>query len=166
MKKLVFAIVTLVMATSCFSVHMNGSGIKCKGPIVEKSLELKDFTSIVVNGTGDIDLTQADTFSVVVTANEEVFDHIDYRVEDGVLILGTKDNKMLRAEKFEIAISLPVLELITVNGAADVNMKGAYASDKDLTVQVNGAGDIDASELECGTYTTHKAGIASIKVKK
>lgn len=225
MKKLVFAIVTLVLATSCFSVHMNGSGIKCKGPIVEKSLELKDFTGIVVNGSGDIDLTQSDTFSVVVTANEEVFDYIDYRIEDGVLVLGTKDNKMLRAEKYEIAISLPMLELITVNGAADVNMKGAYASDKDLTVQVNGAGDlnfngikvpslyfggngasdikasgldvqsltvsvngagdavlsgkavtahfsvngagdIDASELECETYTTHKAGIASIKVKK
>lgn len=222
MKKVVIALLSVVLTTSCLSVHVNGSGIKCKGPVVVKDLELKDFTSIVVNGSSDINLTQSDTYSVVVTANEEVFDHIDYRVEEGVLVIGTKKNITLRAEKYEIAIALPQLESFIVNGAADLNQLSTYSSDKDLTMQVNGAGDlniigikvpaltftangacdikasgldvqnlvvnvngagdavlsgkavtahfsvngagdIDARNLECESYTTHRAGVASIR---
>ena len=222
MKKVVIALLSMVLTTSCFSFHMNGSGIKCNGPVVEKDLELKDFTSIVVNGSSDIILSQADTYSVVVTANEEVFDHIDYRIQGGVLTIGTKNNVTLRAEKYEIAIALPELESFIINGAADLNQTGTYTSEKDLTVQVNGAGDlnfigikvpnltftvngacdikasgldvqnlvvnvngagdavlsgkavtahfsvngagdIDARNLECESYTTHRAGVASIR---
>lgn len=222
MKKTVFAFLTLVLATSCISVHMNGSSIKCKGPVVVKDLELKDFSSVVVNGSSDIKLTQSDTYSVVVTANEEVFEHIDYHIQDGVLVIGTKKNVTLRAEKYEIAIALPELESLTINGAADVSQTGTYTSEKDLAVQVNGAGDlnfigikvpslsfgvngasdikasgldvqylsvkvngagdavlsgkavkayfsvngagdIDARNLECEDYTTHRAGVASIR---
>ena len=126
-------------------------------------MDLKDFTAIVVNGSSDIFLTQADTYSVVVTANEEVFDHIDYRVEDGVLVIGSKKNVNLRAEKYEIAVSLPLLESIIVNGAADVKQTGTYSADKDLTVQVNGAGDLNFSGVTVPSLTFSANGASDIK---
>ena len=225
MKKVLVALCTLVLATGCFNIHINGTkSISCKGPVVEKDMELSDFTAIVLNGSSDLTFSQADAFSVVVTANEEVFDHIDYKVENGVLVIGTKDGVNIRAERYDVAVTLPYLESITLNGAADINQKGPYVSDKDLKVQVNGAGDlnflsiqvpsllfgangasdinasgldvqnltvsvngagdavlsgkaasavfsvngagdIDARELECGTVSTHKAGVASIRLK-
>lgn len=223
MKKVLVALCTLVVATSCISINIgNGKTIHCKGPVVEKNMELSDFTAIVVNGSSDLTFSQADAFSVVVTANEEVFEYIDYKVENGVLNIGTKNGMNIRAEKYEVAVTLPYAESITLNGAADINQKGSYVSDKDLKVQVNGAGDlcfvsiqvpgllfsangasdikasgldvqnlvvnvngagdavlsgkavtahfsvngagdIDARNLECESYTTHRAGVASIR---
>ncbi len=225
MKKVLFALCALVLATSCINIHIgNGKTISCKGPVVEKSMDLTGFTSIVVNGSSNLTFSQSDAFSVVVTANEEVFEHIDYRVEDGVLVIAHKNGANIRAQKYEVAVTLPYAESVVLNGAADMNQKGAYVSDKDLKVQVNGAGDlcmvsvqvpglmlsvngvadikasgldvqnlnvsvngagdaelsgkaasavfsvngagdIDARELECGNVSTHKAGVASIRLK-
>lgn len=223
MKRFVIAIAVMAILSSCINIHI-GNGKTCKGPVVEKNMELSGFTSIVVNGSSDLTFTQADAFSVVVTANEEVFDYIDYKVENGVLIIGTKNGVNIRAEKYEVDITLPYVESITLNGAADINQKGAYVSDRDLKVQVNGAGDlnflsiqvpglmfsangasdikasgldvqnltvsvngagdavlsgkaasavfsvngagdIDARGLECDNVSTHKAGVASIRLK-
>ena len=133
------------MLSSCININVspNGKAIRCKGPVTEKSMDLKDFSSIVVNGSADMNLYQGDAFSVVVTANEEVFQYLDYRVEDGVLILATKDNVQIRAEKHELAVTLPCLESLQVNGAADVEIPDGYVSGKALNIVVNGAGDFD-----------------------
>lgn len=226
MKKVLIALCALaVIATSCINIHVgNGKTIRCKGPVVEKNMELYGFSSIVANGSADLSFMQADAFSVVVTANEEVFEYLECKVADGVLIIGNKNGVNIRAEKFEIAVALPYAESITLNGAADVDQKGAYVSDKGLNVHVNGAGDlcfvsiqvpslgfsangaadikasgldvqnltvningagdavlsgkaasatfsvngagdIDARNLDCDNVSTHKAGVASIRLK-
>lgn len=203
----------------------NGKKVTCKGPVITKTLDLSGFDAITVNGSSDMELFQGDNFQVLVKANEEVFDYIDYKVEDGVLVLGTKDNVNIRAEEFDVTITLPVLKKLLVNGAADVDLKTGYKSSENLEVLVNGAGDfdlsgiavpslsftlngagdieadaldveelsvsvngagdidlsgkagkasfsvsgagdIDASGLQCGSFTTHKSGMASIKVGK
>lgn len=230
MKKALFTLCALAALSlgpvSCLNIHISGLGknsIRCKGPVVEKSMDFSNFSGIVVNGSSDLFLSQGDTYSVLVKANEEVFDYLDYRVEEGVLLLETKDKVNLRAETFDVFITLPCLESLNVNGAADVNMETSYAAEKDLIITVNGAGDfsfkgvsvptlkigingagdikvadmdvmtlslsingagdavlsgkadsanfsvsgagdIDASELECEKINTHKAGIASIRL--
>lgn len=148
MKKIIVAMSILSTLCSCFNINITpgGKAVRCKGPVVEKTMDLKDFNAIVVNGHSDLILKQADTFSVVVTANEDVFEHLDYRVEDGVLILGAKDNVTLLAKKHELAISLPVITSLSVNGAADVDLKG-YKSDKPMIISLNGAGDFELSGI-------------------
>ena len=145
MKRIVLFVSILAMLSSCINISFSSKGkaIRCKGPVTEQSLDLKDFSSIVVNGSADMKLYQGDAFSVQVTANEEVFQYLDYRVEDGVLILATKDNVQIRAEKHELAVTLPCLESLQVNGAADVEIPDGYVSGKALNIVVNGAGDFD-----------------------
>ena len=203
----------------------NGKKVTCKGPVITKELDLSGFDAITVNGSSDMELIQGDYFKVLVKANEEVFDYIDYKVEDGVLVLETKDHVNIRAEEYEITITLPLLKELIVNGAADTDIKAGYVSSENLKVVVNGAGDfdlsgikvpslsfnlngagdieadgldvdelsvvvngagdidlsgkagkasfsvsgagdIDATGLECGSFTTHKSGMASIRVGK
>lgn len=144
MKKLLYSLCALAIVASCVNINVgSGNAIHCKGPEVERSMDFSDFSAIVVNGSSDLSFTQADAFSVVVTANEEVFEYLDYKVEDGVLIIRHKNNVNIRAEKYDVAVSLPLLASITVNGAADVEQMGPYSADQDLSVQVNGAGDLN-----------------------
>ncbi len=156
MKKIFAMVGAAVLCTSCvFSgngwKHVdrnNGKGVECKGPVVVRTMDLGGFDEIVVNGMSDMELVQGDICQVVVKANEEVFNHLDYKVEDGALMLDTKDQVIVRAEEFDVRITLPLLKSLTVNGAADVDLKGGYSAADSLRVEINGAGDFDFSGIK------------------
>lgn len=157
MKKILFALCTLVMATSCiYSVNLNlGKRIVCKGEVEIHEMELGSFSQVVLNGSADMKIGQKDGCSVKVEANEEVFDYLDFRVEDDVLILETKkDGKtvQLSAQTFCIHINAPVLASVTVNGASDAEMED-YISDKDFSIAVNGAGDLELEDIKVPTLS-------------
>lgn len=161
MKKLFFILCTLALTCSCFSIHYNSNSkrVVCKGPVVEKSLDLSGFNAITVTGSADMIIGQSQTFSVKVNANEEAFDYLDYVVEDGTLVLKTKDNVQIVAKTYKVYITLPCLENLTVNGAADADIRD-YSADKDLTVVVNGAGDFEINGIKVPAlhFTVNGAG--------
>ena len=139
----VIALVAAVISACTFTVN-GGKTVRCKGPVVDKMFDLKDFQEIVINGSSDIKLMQGERFLVTVHANEEAYQYLNYFVQDGVLHLETIDNVTIVAEENEVTVALPVLKSITVNGAADADMSG-YTFSEDLSIEVNGAGDLDFS---------------------
>ena len=134
------------MSSCVIRVGDNGKKVTCKGPVITKSFDFTGFEAITVNGGADLDLIQGD-FQVSVKANEDVFDHLDYEVTDGVLVIKTKNDVGIRAEEYDITVSLPVLTAITVNGAADFDLKNGYTADSDLDIEINGAGDLDITGI-------------------
>lgn len=166
MKKLFVAVTALAIVASCEINFNGGKAIICEGPVVEKEMEaLTDFNAVTVNGAVDLYYSQASTYSVRVKANEEVFDHLDYKVEDGVLILGTLDNVNIRAKEYTVTVTLPVLSKIHVNGAADVYQQGEYNSDQPLNIHVNGAGDLNLKEkVSVPSISIHVNGAGDIRI--
>ena len=147
MKKIVVILACVLAMSSCvIRVGDSGKKVTCKGPVITKSFDLTGFEAITVNGGADLDLIQGD-FQVSVKANEDVFDHLDYEVTDGVLVIKTKNDVGIRAEEYDITVSLPVLTAITVNGAADFDLKNGYTADSDLDIEINGAGDLDITGI-------------------
>ena len=148
MKKAVIILCTLALACSCtFSFNNNSKRVVCMGDVVEKTLDLADFNAINVKGSSDMVITQSDVYSVKVTANEQVFEHLDYEVNDGWLEIKTIDNVQIVAKTYKIYVSVPSLENLQVNGAADAEINN-FSSDKDLNVMVNGAGDFELSGIQ------------------
>ena len=167
MKKLFVIAATMAFIASCMNVNFNGGkAVVCEGPVVEKEMEgLTGYEGITVNGSIDLYFSQASTYSVSVKANEEVYDYLDYRVEEGVLILGTKDNINIRAKEYKVTVTLPTLSKIHVNGAADVYQVGEYSSDKPLNIHVNGAGDLNLKEkLSVPSISIHVNGAGDIRI--
>jgi hypothetical protein len=168
MKKLFVMAAAVALLSSCINLNINGGkAVICKGPVVEKEMEgLTDFSGITANGSVDLYFSQTSTFSVKVKANEEVFDYLDYKVEKGELILGTKDNANIRAEEYKVTITLPEVTKIHVNGAADVYQQGEYCSNKPLNIHVNGAGDINLKEkLQVPAMGIHVNGAGDIRIE-
>lgn len=161
MKKVLFAFCALlIVACSCtISINGNGKRVVCKGPETTKSFDLSNFTGITVNGSSDLTITQGENYVVSVKANEEVFDYLDYEVVDGTLVLKNKDAVQIVAKTFEVSVTLPCLEKLLVNGAADAEIHN-YTSDKDMDVLVNGAGDFEVSSIKVPslTFTVNGAG--------
>ena len=150
MKKL-FVLIMAAGMCAC-TININGVGgdfnknVRCGGDVVERALDLSGFDSIEVLGSADAEFIQGETFRVVVKANEDVFDYLDYTVEDGILKLATVNNVNIIAKENSVTITAPVLKGVTVKGAADLDME-KYASAEDLAIEIMGAGDIDIEDV-------------------
>ena len=164
MRKIVLVFCMAVALTGCnFSLNSNSKRVICRGDVIVKNLEtelnLRDFDQIVINGAADIQYVQNERFSVKVEANEQVFEHLNYSVENGVLKLENKDNVQIVADKFDVYISSPVLKAVGVNGASDASIL-SLQSEEDLAITVNGAGDIELKNITVPTlsFTINGAG--------
>lgn len=162
MKKVLIALCTLAITCSCtfsFNGLGNGKKVVCKGPETSKSFDLSGFSGITISGSSDITITQGESYSVSVKANEEVFEYLDYEVTDGTLLLKSKDNVQIVAKTYRVYVTLPCLENLLVIGAADAEIYN-YRSDKDMDVMVNGAGDFEVKSIKVPslTFTVNGAG--------
>lgn len=151
MKKIFSLIGAAALCASCIfpgGISINGGkAVTCKGPVVIKSFDFSDFDAISINGGADLELIQGQNFEVKVKANEEVFEHLEYEVAGSTLILKTKNNVGIRAEEYDVTVTLPTLMELTINGAGDVDLKNGYSSDKDLDITINGAGDLELTGI-------------------
>ena len=169
MKKYIFIAAAAFMCASCvFTVNPNfqlgnGSYIKGEGPVVTKTLDFSDFNGIRVNGNAVVNLTQGEDWEVALTTHENIFDSLDYEVSDSILIIQIKDKQRIKAEKYELAIKMPGLAVFEVNGAADGKAKGFKQPDQDVSVSVNGAGDLEFEGFTCRQMSVKVNGAADFE---
>lgn len=188
MKKFLSALCAITLISCTCNVHLgngkSGKTVTCKGPVITKTFDLADFNAIEINGQADLEFTQTTgSFGVSVEANEEVFQHLNYRVVNGTLILETINKVNIRADKYEIYISAPKLSGIEVNGAIDgkilsLNQEEKFelevngAADLELNkvsvpqfkIEINGAGDLDCKDLNVGSLDIEVNGAGDVKL--
>lgn len=149
MKKVAIALLGVLAAVSSCSFSVNfgsGKSIVCKGPVVDTEMTPGDFNAIVVNGSADLKFAPYATCGVVVTTHEDALQYLDIHVEDGVLYIETKDKVQLKTRTLDVYVGAPTLESVVVNGASDASIV-SIDQDADLTICVNGAGDVDMENV-------------------
>lgn len=169
MKKIASFTLALVTLVSCQFVSYSGNGshkvFVSQGEEVTIPMDdLKDFSSIVVNGYADVNFTQGDTFKVEVITNQDVVEKLDFHVKDSALVLQTKEKVQIRKASIKVNVTAPKLAEVTVNGAADFDMDGYYGSDA-LSVVVNGAGDITVKNATLAEISVEVNGAGDIDLK-
>ena len=164
MKRILYIAATALVCASCFHVNTNYKGgknaINGEGDVISKSFDFKDFDQIVINGHADVEFTQSSAYEVTVRTQENVLEWLDYKVDGTTLIIETKEHRDIRAKNYDLFIQAPQLKKLTVNGASDFNIKDHLRMDGDLTVQVNGAGDLDFDNVTCDSFSVEVNGAA------
>ena len=167
MKKFIALFLTVGILTACSSNFKVGNGktVVCKGVETTKVMDaLTDFNAIVVKGAVNLDIRQAEGCSVTVEANSEAFDYLDFTVSDGTLVLDTKNHVNIKADKYEIRVSVPVLNSIEINGAVDGGIAN-YSADSKFDVVINGAGDWEMKSVSVPSLKVAVNGAANLEIK-
>ena len=160
MKKLIFAgitllILTAVTLTGCSAiVHTSGSG-----QIVDKTYDFKDFTGVEISNAYQYEITQADTYSVMVSAHQNVLDRVDIRQSGSTLTIGMKWFPFASSGA-TVTIAMPQLNKLKVSGACEGSASG-FISDSDLAINLSGASRLDA-DLTVGTTKMEISGASRI----
>lgn len=151
MKKIAIILSLTMILSSCVSIVRGGKTVKCGGDVVEKAMDFSDFTGITVEGAAHIDFIRSDEFNVTVSANQEVFDYLDYQLKGRDLVISTKDHVNISATLYKVLVQTPFIRTINIEGAAEIHLPGGYRSEEELEIEIDGAGKLDFNGIEVPT---------------
>ena len=150
--KIIVATVLSLMLFSCnFDLNLN-PGVRGNGNVIKQDRTINNtFSSIKATEGLDVYLTQGDTESIVIEADDNLHDLILTHVEDGVLKIHTEKNIGYASAK-KVHVAFKTISNITSTSGSDVfstntitaetlNLKSTSGSDMKL--------DVDATVLHC-----------------
>jgi RNA polymerase sigma factor (sigma-70 family) len=110
-----------------------------------KKIDVADFTSLDVSSAFAVDVTKADKFSVSVTADDNLLEHIKVEKKDSTLRIRFVDGKSIHTKSsIGATITMPALKGVTLSGASRVTLKG-FESNEDLAIKLTGASILDGT---------------------
>jgi len=158
MKKVIIgvvaAVVVAVVLLAVFGV-IGGGGfvIVGSGDLTTRDFDLSDFTSVVARSGFQLEVVQSSTFSVEVTADDNVMDYIDVDTSGNTLEIKPQWNRSFRSVTLRAKITTPDLYEITLSGGSQASISG-FSSSHHLSVRLSGGsrvtGDITAGDAYFG----------------
>jgi hypothetical protein len=145
MKKITIPLLILLalLLSACNINVVRGTGLA-----QEETRNVSGFDRIVLSIPARMVLTQGESESLEISAEENLLPYIETKVENGTLTIQTKPEMTNLRPTQEIVITLNVIDVnaVTINGAAKVQSEALKADSLSLTI--NGSGNIDIGQIE------------------
>lgn len=123
-----------------------------------------DFTAISVTSEVDAEISIAPDFSVEVTCDSNLLEHIETEVSGGVLTISTPNNTGISPQTDCYArITAPSLASLRTSGSGDLFADGDLAGLEEL--KVSGSGDLSALGISSSTLTVTDSGSGDLTVE-
>lgn len=156
-----FLVLFLLPALACNSVVPNS--IQGSGKIIKQTVDVSNFDSVSLEGTGNVYVEQGKTESLTIEADDNILPLLDTRVRGSELVLGIKPGQNINPSK-------PIVYRLTVKDLNAVSLKGSGnfdvepAQSKDMKVSLFGSGDIKMKGLNADTLSINLSGSGTITI--
>jgi hypothetical protein len=126
-----------------------------------QTLNFSGFTALDVSSAFKVTVTQSNTYSVVITANERIFDRIEVSTEGNTLKIGMKPGTFFGIFNAEAEISMPTLRNVVFSGATRGTATG-FSSAEPFGVSLSGASSLDLTNFKAGNITVDLSGASTL----
>ena len=135
------------------------------------TIQLQDpeaFDQISLSVAGDLEYTQSTdgTSGVTLIISENIIDKVETTVAHGRLSIEYKKgikNVLTSDAQIKIIAHSPSLSAVKVNGSGDMTLKGSICTEE-LTLHINGSGDINAHNLTCQSVNVNINGSGDVNL--
>ncbi len=154
-------LLTALLLTGCRTV------VEGSGNIETREFDFTDFTKVEIGSAFEFEVVRSDSFSISITADDNMFEHIRVTERGGTLIIDvTSRISWIRIFGFgsstrEAVIRMPHLESLDVSGASQGNVSG-FESNQDLDIDVSGASKVTFPDLAAGDIDMDVSGASSV----
>ena len=125
-----------------FFVSVNAENFNGSGKIISRVINVADFNSVVLASSANVEISNSNTFSVVLTDYENLIDLHKFTKENSTLTIGTKPNTSIRNSVAKIKITVPgAFFSVKISGSGDVKINNLNTI-KELSI--SGSGNISA----------------------
>jgi len=143
MKKSILAVLVVLLLSSVMLAGCTGVRVTGSGNLATKTFEFSDFTKIKVENGLQVELTKSSTFSVEVTADDNVIEYIEVNKSGDTLRIRPKGNSAFRSATLTAKVSMPDLYDIELSGGAHASATG-FSSSHDLSVSLSGGSHVNS----------------------
>jgi hypothetical protein len=130
-----------------------GNIITGSGNVVTQEEAINGFDKVEVSHTFNVDISQGETFSVVVNMDDNLLQYLEVVKQGSTLKIGLKTDRISRDSTLEAEVTLPGLTGLNLSGASHANITG-FKSTKDISFDLSAAsssrGDIEAGDISIG----------------
>lgn len=141
-KKWLIGLMVLVLAVlACSLGSINPERVVGSGKVVSEKRSVSGFSSVTLQGSGNVDISFATDESVVVEADDNILPLIETTVQGGKLVIATKSfTNIVPTKPVRVQITMKSLQGLTLSGSGDMVVSGLVG--KDLVVGLPGSGEI------------------------
>ncbi len=149
-----------------FGINLNqelssGEIVKGSGTMTTEERQVSGFNRVVFSGFGDMEISQGETESLVITADDNLLPLITTQVRAGELEIGLKPGvRMLPVGTIHYQLVVKDLERLVVSGAGKVNV--AALNTDQLKITNSGASGINLDNLQTSRLEAVLSGTGSI----
>ncbi len=118
-------------------------GVEGSGVAATETRDVAPFAAVDLAGSNNVSVHVGGEQSVVVSADDNLLDHVTTTVENGKLVIGTTPGSMTTKTPMSVDVTVPSLHALTLSGSGTVVADGIAA--KRLTVALPGSGILRAS---------------------
>jgi len=145
----------------------NSNSIRGNGILSEKTFNVGEPVSYVELGNNlytnlQIEQTQSDTTSIIVSGDENLIDQVKYNLNDDKLNLYS-DNPLRSENNLIVRLRTKDLKGIRSNFVGNIQMNRAFTGD-DLKIEMDGPGNLQADSLYVGSLAVSSKGVGSIRL--
>ena len=160
--------ITPVMLTAVLiaAVLFSGCTTTAPGDVITEEKDFADFTHVDVGSAFEVEITRSDTFSVIISADESLFDLVEvskvgetlkiYLNPRHIFTDFTLGAKTLRAE-----ITMPALYGLELSGASKGTVNG-FKSPEDFSLVVSGASSLETVDIAVGDAEFQVSGASRV----
>jgi hypothetical protein len=170
------------LAAAGNSKHRHGDRTQGSGEVVSRTLEVKDFDRIDVQGVADVQVRFGKAYSAELEAEDNLIDLIEVRVEGRTLVVETDEHEDFETDEgMHLRLVMPALVGVVVHGVSNVEIEGMDAESvgfelagvgnieargraKRIEVELEGVGKIDLRDLEVEDAEVDAGGVGEVLV--
>ncbi len=147
------------------SIPFVWSSERGSGNVVSQPRQVADFNAITINYPSDVVISQGDTESMTIQAEDNVLRDLSTQVRDGVLYIGvgpqeTLGSAILPTRPVRITITVKNLAALSVPAAGTTRLIGLKTND--LAVSISGAGGVSIENLSAQSLTSRMSGAGNV----
>lgn len=164
MKKLfVYTIVGMMgVLTSCYSFNPCVEGV---GSTVEEIRDVSGFYAVSNTTSFNVHVSQADSFSVLVVAQENLMPLIETNKSGGTLIIKTREFSCIRnSSSIDVFVTLPEIEELHLTGSGRIECDGIVADELELST--TSSGDMSVDSVFCDDLYVKLTGSGDVEINK
>jgi hypothetical protein len=140
MKNLLFAILAIIPFCS-FSPWKTITG---NGNMKKENREVSGYSGLSLSGNMNIQMTYGNSNTITVEADENLLSYIETVVENGNLVVKSKDKVSLKSKsKLIVYVTLTKVTSLKVSGSGSITGNGDFTNDSRTSIAVSGSGNIN-----------------------
>ena len=146
---IIVAVLMAVLLTSGLLMGCQVGVVTGSGNLDTQEMDFSGFTRVEVGYAFEVEIVRSDSYTVSITADDNLFEYIQVSKEGETLKVGLKPAFRYTFTTLRAEITMPDLYELQLSGAAHGTVEG-FSSSHDFILDLSGASSLDMVDMSAG----------------